>query len=137
MITIVMKVLFLKSDLRIVISVKDSLAWFEHGDALSMYDRSVEQEGCSRRTRKFDAVKHRQFFYLGPFQIVRVMLLVRSFNDIERAAAHICQIHGQLDFAMDLSLDVLVIPHVAVPTVKVAFRRQRLPAFRFREFVSR
>src|SRR2546423_2720810 len=137
MITVVIESLFLKSDLRIMINVKDALSRCEQGNALSMHDRSVEQERCAGRTCEFDAVRHRQFLDLCPLQIVWVMSLVSSLDDVERAAAHIGEIHRQLDFAMNFFLDGLVVPHVAVPTVKVAFCRQRLPTLRFRQLVSR
>jgi len=89
-ITIVINILILNPDARIVISVKDRLARLEHRHALPMNYRRVEQESGSGRTFQFNTLRHRQSLDLGALQVVRMLLQVRSFEEIKRAAAHIC-----------------------------------------------
>ncbi len=71
------------------------------------------------------------------FHLARMLLPVTALDEIERAGAHVGEIKRQLDFAMDFRRVGLIVPGVAVPAVKVAFRRQRLPALCFSQFVVR
>src|SRR6266404_1928508 len=58
-----------------------------------------------------------------------------TLDEVERAGAHVSEINAELDFSVNLCRRRLVVPGVAVPTMKVATGRQRFPALRFGQFV--
>src|SRR5258708_24790096 len=60
-----------------------------------------------------------------------------SLDELERSALNVRQIHAELDLSMNSLLDSLIVPGVAMPTMKVVFGGQRSPALRFRQFVFR
>src|SRR4029079_8403623 len=60
-------------------------------------------------------------------------------NEVEGAAFDVRQIHRQLNFSRYLRVVVrLIVPGVSMPAMKVALRRNRLPALGLRqlEFIS-
>ncbi len=103
-----------------MIVVEECLTGFQHGHPLTMNGRGVEQECGSGRAFHF---KNLRVIHLVILHQTRMLLAMASFDEIERTAAHICQVHGQLDFSVDLFRSVLIVPGVAVPTMKVTFRR--------------
>src|SRR5712692_3814888 len=120
MIPIRNQLLLLKRNARIVIVVENRLPRFQHWHALSMNRRGVEQECSSGRTLHF---KNLCVSYFIIFHQAWMLPPMASLDEIERAAAHVGQIHGQLNFFVNFPGVSLIVPGVAVPTMKVTPRR--------------
>src|SRR5881275_1683468 len=101
MITIIIDVLLLQGHACVVIGIEDRLPRLEHWNALTMHNRSIEQERSAGCSHQLNYLIERKRFDFVLAQVMRMLLLMRSFDEIKSAAMHVCQIHRQLHFAMN------------------------------------
>ena len=65
------------------------------------------------------------------------MFALTAFDEIESATPHVREIHRQFNFAMNHGPRALIVPGIAMPTVKITSGRQRLPTFCLCQFILR
>src|SRR5438067_11898630 len=136
MITIIIDVLLLKSHAWIVIGIENCLSRLKHRDALTMHNRSIKQKRSAGYAHQLDYVIERKRCDFVLAQVMRMLLLMRSFDEVEGTTAHVREVHRQLHFPMNRLAGRLLVPPVTMPAMKVILCRQRLPAFGFRQLIS-
>src|SRR5260370_31677245 len=130
MIAIVIDVFLLQKDVRIVVVVKHSLSRFQHGNALAVRSGSIKQKCRAGWAHYFENLRRGNVFDFIVAHWPRMLLSMSAFDVIECATANIGEIKSQFYFSRNLFTG-LIIPSVSVPSMKISFRRQRLPTLGF------
>src|SRR6267143_4035084 len=130
MIAIVVNVFLLQRNMRVVVVVKDSLPWFQHGHSLTVCSGSIKQKCRADRSHYFENLRRGDVLDFVVPHWPRMPLSMSTFDVVERATANIGEIKRQFYFSRNLFTG-LIVPGISVPAVKISFRRQRLPTLGF------
>src|SRR5947209_1528090 len=98
----------------------------------------VEKYGRAGGAEEFFALLERQLGDIGTAEMAWGVPAMAPFDVLEGAGLDVAQVEGELHLARDAVGDLgLVVPHVAVPAVKVALGGEGLPALGLAQRIAR
>ena len=136
MVTIVVGILLLGLNGRIVIVMEHCITGFKNRTALAVNPRCVEQKCGACGSRDLNSLGRREGGDLFVTPHAGGILTVCSLDVVERASLDVSEIKRQFHFAGNIADGGLIIPGVAMPTMKHAAGRKRFPAFGFHQLIA-